>query len=255
MKYLADTHMHSIYSYDGQMCIEDIIKRGSELGLRYLAFTEHLELGQITIKQFLNRYQVYHNEIEKLQEKYPHIRLIKGVEFSNPEKYPSELETVNNLDLDYIIGSNHELPTSKNELEILKYYQTILKIVKQGGIDSLGHLDYLRRKYDDSSISDDILKEIYSYLIKNNITLEINSSAIRRKGLDSFPSNKKLNLYKEMGGDKVTIGSDAHRLNEVYDGIETIDNNYDFNKGLYLHRKFISISEEKNKCSYIKKVS
>lgn len=255
MKYLADTHMHSIYSYDGQMCIEDIIKRGSELGLRYLAFTEHLELASISIKQFLNRYQVYHNEIERLQEKYPHIRLIKGVEFSNPEKFPEELEIVNNLDLDYIIGSNHELPKFANELEILKYYQTILKIVKQGGIDSLGHLDYIRRKFDDSSINKDILKEIYTYLIKNNITLEINSSAIRRKGLDSFPSNEKLNLYKDMGGEKVTIGSDAHRLNEVYDGIAEIDSQYDFNKGLYLHRKFVSLSEEKNKNQYIRKIS
>ena len=108
MKYLADTHMHSIYSYDGQMCIEDIIKKGIELGLKYLAFTEHLELGQISINQFLNRYQVYKSEIEKLQEKYPHIYLIKGMEFSNPEKYPKELEIVNKLDLDYIIGSNHE---------------------------------------------------------------------------------------------------------------------------------------------------
>lgn len=252
MKYLADTHIHSIYSYDGQMCIEDIIKRGIKLGLRYLAFTEHLELVQINIKQFLNRYEVYQNEIEKLQEKYPSVRLIKGVEFSNPEKYPEELEIVNNLDLDYIIGSNHEVPKFENELEILKYYQTILEIVKQGGIDSLGHLDYIRRKYDDSSISKDILKEIYYYLIKNNITLEINSSAMRRKGLDSFPSNEKLNLYKEMGGEKVIIGSDAHRLNEVYDGIEEIDNQYDFNKGLYLHRKFVSLSE-KNNYQYIRK--
>lgn len=243
MKYLADTHMHSIYSYDGQMCIEDIIERGNELGLQYLAFTEHLELNQITIKQFLNRYQVYKKEIEKLQEKYPHIRLVKGVEFSNPERYPKELEIINKLDLDYIIGSNHTLPESQDELEILQYYQTILKIVKQGGIDSLGHLDYIRRKYDDTSITKDILKDIYSYLIKNNITLEINSSAIRRKGLDSFPSNEKLKLYKEIGGENVTIGSDAHRLNEVYDGITKIDNQYDFNKGLYLHRQFVSLSK------------
>lgn len=252
MKYLADTHMHTIYSYDGQMCIEDIIKRADELGLLYLAFTEHLELSQITIKQFLNRYQVYSNEIDKLQEQYPHIKLIKGVEFTNPEKYPKELEIINNLDLDYIIGSNHELPKTGNEIEILKYYQTILNIVKLGGIDSLGHIDYLRRKFADTNLSDDILKEIYSYLIKNDIALEINTSAKRRKNLDSFPSNKKLELYKSMGGDKVTIGSDAHRLNEVYDSIPIIDNAYDFNKGIYLKRKFTSLSKEN---SNIKKAS
>ncbi|MDE6292746.1 MAG: histidinol-phosphatase HisJ family protein [Bacilli bacterium] len=252
MQYLADTHMHSIYSYDGQMCIPDMVEKGIELGLKYMAFTEHLEFGQISLKQFLNRYQIYSREVDKLQEEYPEITLIKGVEFSNPEKYPHELEEVNKLDLDYIIGSNHEYPKDNNELEILKYYKSILDMVKLGGIDSLGHLDYLRRKYDDSlshneplrKIRDDLLREIYSYLIVKNIALEINSSAVRRCGLDSFPSDEKLKLYESCGGKKVTIGSDAHRLNEIYDAIPQIDEAYKFDKGLYLRREFISLSQK-----------
>ena len=60
MAYLADMHIHSIYSYDGQMRIESVIKRGLELGLKYLAFTEHIELDQITLKQVVNRYKCYY---------------------------------------------------------------------------------------------------------------------------------------------------------------------------------------------------
>lgn len=67
-------------------------------------------------------------------------------------------------------------------------------------------------------------------IIKKNIALEINSSSARRKGLDSFPSTEKLELYKKLGGSKVTIWSDAHRINEIYDSIDTIDQNYNFNK-------------------------
>lgn len=241
MNYLADTHMHSIYSYDGQMSIEDMILKGIELGLQYMAFTEHLELDQIKIEQFLNRYSVYEREIDKLQETYPNIRLLKGVEFTNPEKHPKELEIINHLDLDYLIGSNHELPSKQSKEEILNYYKRILEIVKNGGIDSLGHMDYLRRKYDDSCIGDDILKEIYRYMIKNNITLEINSSAKRRCGLDSFPSNRKIELYKQEGGKRITIGSDAHRLGEIYNYIPEIDEEYDLEKGIYIKRKFIKI--------------
>lgn len=257
MKYLADTHMHSIYSYDGQMCITDMILKGESLGLNYMAFTEHLEFSQISLKQFLNRYQVYSDEIDRLKAQYPNITLIKGIEFSNPEKYPKELEEVTKLDLDFIIGSNHESPKDNSELEILNYYKSILNMVRLGGINSLGHLDYLRRKFDDSfedneslkNARNDILKEIYSNIIKNDIALEINSSAVRRKNLDSFPSEEKLKLYRECGGEKVTIGSDAHRLDEIYDAIPQIDEAYDFNKGIYLKRKFISLSqEEKNNC-------
>lgn len=244
MNYLADTHMHSIYSYDGQMCLEDMVNRGEELGLKYMAFTEHLELGQIKIKQFLNRYKVYSQEIDRLQEKHPNIHLLKAVEFTNPEKYPNELEIVNSLDLDYIIGSNHELPKEQSEKELLEYYKKILLIIKNGGIDSLGHIDYLRRKFNDSDLPKDVLAEIFKSLIKNGITLEINSSARRRKGLDSFPSKEKLQLYKNNGGERVTIGSDAHRLEEIYDSIPDIDKEYDFNKGVYVKRKFISLNNK-----------
>jgi len=245
MKYLADTHMHSIYSYDGQMNMESMIKRGIELGLKYMAFTEHLEFGQITLKQFLNRYKVYLEELNHLQEKYQDIQLIKGVEISNPEMYCKELEEIHKLDMDYIIGSNHQLPKKQTKKEIYNYYLTILKMVKLGGIDSLGHIDYIRRKFDDSFIDIDIIKEIYSYLIKNDISLEINSSAIRRKKLDSFPSDEKIKLYIECGGSKITIGSDAHRLNEIYDGIKKIDEEYDLEKGVYIKRKFKILSDKK----------
>lgn len=239
MEYLADTHMHSIFSYDGQMSLEGMVKKGLELGLLYLAFTEHVEFGQITIKQFLNRYKVYEEEVNRLQEMYPEITLLKGAEVSNPEIYTSELQILNSLDLGYIIGSNHQTPKSGSETDILNYYKSILIMIRNGGIDSVGHLDYLRRKFDDSSISDDIIKDIFEEMLKNAITLEINSSAVRRKNLDSFPSQEKINLYKESGGINVTIGSDAHRINEIYDGIQKISKEYSsLNQGIYIKRKF-----------------
>lgn len=253
MEYLADTHMHSIFSYDGQMCFEEMIQQGRELGLKYMAFTEHLELGQIAIKQFLNRYKVYRRKLDQLQEQNPDITLIKGLEFTNPEKYPKELEIVNSLDIDYIIGSNHELPSTQTEKEILLYYKKILTIVRNGGIDTLAHMDYLRRKYDDSAVNDDVIKEIYSTMQKNNIALEINTSAVRRKGLDSFPSNKKLKLYRDTNGSMITIGSDAHRLNEIYDHIPELSKTADelgFTKGLYLKRKFTPLASNAHSSSF-----
>lgn len=244
MIYLADTHIHSIYSYDGQMRIESAIKRGLELGLKYLAFTEHVELEQITLKQFLNRFACYSEEIDILQEKYPKIKLIKGVEISNPERYLKELEIINKLDLDYILGSNHILPKENQEKEILLYYKRILQIVKNGGIDSLAHLDYIRRKFDDFLVPLELLEDIFNSLINSKIALEINTSALRRKNISSFPCEEKLELYKKLGGTLVTIGSDAHRLNEIYDNIKPIDDKYNFNKGIYLKRKFVSLNNK-----------
>lgn len=240
MAYLADMHIHSIYSYDGQMRIESVIKRGLELGLKYLAFTEHIELDQITLKQVVNRYKCYCEELEILQEKYPNIKLIKGMEVSNPERHIDELQTLNNLDLDYILGSNHLLPREYSKKEVLLYYKRILQMVKNGGIDAVAHLDYIRRRIDEVILPIGIIEEIFDTIISNDMALEINSSASRRINEFSFPNDEKLKLYQQMGGSKVTIGSDAHRLNEVFDNIENVSQKYDFNKGIYLKRKFIS---------------
>lgn len=245
MKYLADTHVHSIYSFDGQMRIETGIKRGIELGLKYISFTEHVEFDQISLKQFLNRFKCYSEEIDLLQEKYPNIKLIKGAEVSNPERHLKELEIINTLDLDYILGSNHILPKENKKEEILIYYKIILEIVKNGGIDALAHLDYIKRRCSDSFVPDEIFEEIFSYLIDHKIALEINTSAFRRKGIESFPSRDKLELYKKTGGTIVTMGSDAHRVEEIYDNIGPTDQICEFNKGLYLKRKFVSLSNKK----------
>lgn len=245
MTYLADTHVHSIYSFDGQMRLETGIKRGLELGLKYITFTEHVELGQISLKQTLNRFACYSEEIDILQDKYPNIKIIKGLEISNPERHLKELEIINNLDLDYILGSNHIFPKENSKEEILLYYKRILEIVKNGGIDALAHLDYIKRRYSDSFVPNEIFEKIFSYLINFKIALEINTSAFRRKGISSFPSSDKLDLYKKLGGTLVTIGSDAHRVEEIYDNIEFTDHNYDFNKGIYLKRKFVSLNAKK----------
>ncbi len=241
MSYKADTHMHSIYSYDGQMKLEDMVERGMDLGLEYMAFTEHLEFGQINMNQFLNRYDLYKREVERLQELYPNITLLKGVEVSNPENYSEQMRVLKMLDLDYIIGSNHILPDDNSKREILLYYQRILGMVINCDIDAVGHLDYLRRRVDDSLLPNDMIGVIFKEMIRKNIALEINTSAVRRSGLDSFPSDEKLELYRSLGGNMVTYGSDAHRLYEIYDAIDEVSSKYDFNQGVFVKRKFLSL--------------
>ncbi len=239
MKYLCDTHMHSIYSYDGQMTIEGIARKADSLGLEIVALSEHLELDSISLKQFLNRYKLYKEEIMHVQELYPNLKILKAVEVGNPERHEADMHTLQDLDLDYIIGSNHILTSDINA-----YYETILKIAKQGLVDSIGHLDYIRRKYNDSEPLN-LINNIYEAMVKNNITLEVNSSAKRRLNEHGFPKDELINLYLENYDNRITIGSDAHRDYEIYDGISELDEAIDADKGYYLNRKFISTQNKK----------
>lgn len=238
MKYLADTHMHSMYSYDGQMTLEDIVQKGVSLGLKYLCITEHLEFAQISLIQAINRYKIFENEINRLNELYPNIEILKGIEISNPNKYKDNVEKLQDLGLDYIIGSNHNLIPS------IEYYQEILEIVKTGLIDTIGHLDYIRRKYN-IECPLELLNEIFESMKKNNVILEVNSSAQRRINDLSFPNSTILDLYLNNYDNRITIGSDAHRVNEIYDGIPTIDERINANKGVFVNRKFLTIAQKK----------
>ena len=73
------------------------------------------------------------------------------------------------------------------------------------------------------------LIKLIKSIIKNDKGVEINTSGIRY-GLDScHPNIEIIKRYKELGGKIITIGSDAHRVEDlasnfdiVYDMLEAI---------------------------------
>ena len=91
--------------------------------------------------------------------------------------------------------------------------------------DVYGHIDYVIRyviKYYDNVINKinydefrDILDEILLVIINKDKGIEINTSGIRY-GLNSVhPNIEILKRYKELGGKIITIGSDAHRVEDL----------------------------------------
>ncbi|WP_241230040.1 hypothetical protein [Thermosipho globiformans] len=69
-----------------------------------------------------------------------------------------------------------------------------------------------------------MISEIFKKIIKEEKILEVNTSAIYRYG-EPNPSYDILKLYRDLGGKYVTIGSDAHRLEDVGRGIlDTLGN-------------------------------
>jgi len=97
-------------------------------------------------------------------------------------------------------------------------------VAEHTNFDSLGHLDYIIRYLPDSvslikdyAVRDymDFIEEILRTLISRGQALEVNTAGLR-KGL-SFPHPKEeiLRLYKELGGELLTLGSDAHYPKDV----------------------------------------
>jgi histidinol-phosphatase (PHP family) len=109
----------------------------------------------------------------------------------------------------------------------MRYFETILYNVKHfKSYNVYGHLDYIlrygRTKAEHFRISDyrDLFKEIFKTIVYDGKGIEINTAGLYH-GLDfPHPHTDILRLYKEAGGEIITIGSDAHKVNFVGYGFD-----------------------------------
>lgn len=243
---IADSHIHSKYSFDSSLKIKYIIDKMTSLDAKYIAITDHVEFKTQPVKEVVQRIRMRNKKIDELQENTD-IKIIKGIEVSEPHLYPAGMKALTGIeDIDYVIGSIHHIcDTSMKKMAGLPnatdlYFESMLNMIRNADIDTLAHLDYLKKYLGtldpDPKQVETILKEI----ISRGIALEINTSGMRRCG-DYFPSTDILDMYASLGGKRITVGSDAHRIDELGDNIpeahEILDN-YNFEEGIVLKRGF-----------------
>jgi len=243
---LYDLHVHSIYSNDSypwatfaNICNEAIAK-----GLKGICFTDHVDIDYPGITDVFDLND-YCNELNNIINSYGNsIEIYKGIELGlQPHIIEENKAFSSKSDIDFVLGSIHVVDKKelyKNEyLEgktdhegILSYFKDLkLSINSFTDFDSLGHIDVVRRYLlnGESSfvynIYKDYIVDILEYLIDKNIGIEINTSG-KRYGLCSFhPYPEILALYKDLGGEIVTLGSDAHKPEDL---------GYAFNEALEL---------------------
>ena len=237
MSITADYHLHSEHSGDSTAPMETQILSGIEKGLKVMCFTDHYDPEfpydnnpDVAPGTFELDYELYRKDFLKMKDRYEgKIDLRFGVELGLQPHLGSFLQSyAQEHDFDFIIGSNHlcagfdpyypDFLFNRTQEEALKLYleDTLANIRVFPDIDSCGHLDYVARYLPDreriynygsfSDLIDPILKE----LITRGIALEVNTAPLT-KGMPYFnPLPDILARYREMGGDLITVGSDAH---------------------------------------------
>lgn len=229
---MFDVHMHSDFSADCQVSTEEMVVGAIEKGLEEICFTEHIDYeypdDSIVFEFNLNKYDA---ELTRLQQKYHDvIRIRKGVEIGvQPHILHKYEQLMDQETFDFVICSMHT--TDKKSLhykEIFEgrtveeafelYYSeylTCLKNFKRYNV--LGHVDLIKRYTDQPSknLFHDALTEIFKEVIPNGKGIELNTSGVRYGLPHALPSEDVLALYKQCGGEIITIGSDAHRVSEL----------------------------------------
>ncbi|WP_099466800.1 histidinol-phosphatase HisJ family protein [Konateibacter massiliensis] len=223
---LADYHMHTAFSDDSTYPMEECVKRAIEISLEEICITEHIDYG---VKTNLNcDLEAYSKEFARCKELYgSQITMRFGIEFGiqtdTVERFQQDFD---NYPFDFVIMSCHQVDNlefwnnayqeGKTQQEYQeKYYEEILKVIqKYHDYSVLGHLDMIKR-YDRQGEypfekTKPIVEEILRTAIADGKGIEVNTSSFRYNIGDLTPSRDILTLYKELGGEIITIGSDSH---------------------------------------------
>lgn len=232
-----DYHIHTNYSSDSDADMEDMILSAISKNIDEIAITDHVDYHE---KYDPPHYDDLINKFNILKEKYKtKINMILGVEIGLENLIAATINSfITSYDFDFIIGSSHGVckkdlyfdnffdgMNKKTAYEL--YFTEMLKNINT--IDKFcvyGHIDFISRYgiYKDNSLKyrdySDLIDEVLKTLINKNKGIEINTSGYRYKLNQTYPQYDILKRYKELGGEIITIGSDAHTPDYVGDHFE-----------------------------------
>ena len=235
MPITADCHLHSSHSGDSESPMEEMVLKGIELGLDTMCFTEHHDIGFPDSDEepgdiFLLNTDSYLYDLVTLKEKYAgKLRLLFGLELGLQTEFFRPISVyAKSYEFDFIIGSSHIcygkdpcypafFTGRSEETAYREYFESLLENVKKFScFDVYGHLDYVvrygpnkDREYSYEKYRD-VFDEILRTLIEKEKGIEINTGGLGSGLRDLNPCLEILKRYRELGGEIVTVGSDAH---------------------------------------------
>jgi histidinol-phosphatase (PHP family) len=238
---MFDYHIHSEFSDDSTEQMSNILKEAIKKGGKKICFTEHKEFNypDKDIKFNLD-YDEYKKEFEKIKSIYgKNIELYMGVEIgiqAGEKNIQEIIEYTKEHKFDFILASAHCLdgvglyrmdPKVKNLDDLFtRYFQEMLDVFKNfNDYDVVGHIDLIRRYFlkaqtHELGRSKEVLKELFSHIIKEGKGIEINTGGLFYDSASINPTLDILKLYRKMGGTIVTIGSDSHIAKRVFTNYE-----------------------------------
>lgn len=230
---MFDYHMHSRVSFDGHDTGEALARAALAAGLREICFTDHLDydpLGKMGVLAFDT--EAYNAEYDHLE--LPGLMIRRGMEFGmtadNLEQFREDLRR---RPFDFVLGSIHFVddldvyyPEYWQDKSIFqaerRYLEATLDCVRiHDDFDVLAHLTYIAKTHchpDPRPVlyheHGELIDEILRILVAKGKGLEMNTSGMDRCG-GYLPTADIFRRFKELGGEIVTVGSDAHRTNRV----------------------------------------
>ncbi|HEX3265915.1 MAG TPA: histidinol-phosphatase HisJ family protein [Candidatus Limnocylindrales bacterium] len=228
-----DAHLHTDQSPDSSVPIDIYAAEAVARGIPEIAITDHVDFDPrdpaYRYTRYADRERTVRDAAERWAERGVSIRF--GAELTYNRLWDADVrDHLRRHRYDYVIGSVHDWPESpywasrvrsfiegRSLEEILEpYYTEIIAAARTGLFDTIGHLDVVRRYLypfittADLAKREDLQEGALQAIIESGAVLEVNSSGLRYPGNETYPSAAVVARYRELGGERVVVGSDAH---------------------------------------------
>ena len=239
MSFPFDYHTHTHFSCDSQATMDEMCQAAVTLGLPEMGFTEHFDSVPQDVGCGYFRLEPWADSLEACRCQYGRrLTLRAGIELGEPHVYAAETKALlAEYPFDYAIGSLHWVGSAftfspdyfrrpADEAYRL-YFEELEKMTRLGDFDILAHFEVVTRmgyevyhEYDPTRY-EDVIRPVLQNCIARGIALELNTWSVRRSTRRIMPAPEILRWYREMGGERVTLGSDAHQPERITEDFDT----------------------------------
>jgi histidinol-phosphatase (PHP family) len=226
--------MHSNNSPDSHATLDDLCESAIRRGLAGVCFTEHVDFDPSDSAYGYINYEEYLSDIDGCRGKYgDRLDIRAGVEVTYQTEFADDIRRfLDTHRFDYVLGSVHLIDhifigspayfMGKSESEACEpYWRETMAMLRSGLFTRIGHLDYIRTRWPREYGRPGLgrwrrpMTDILQLAIESGAIIEVNTSAIRRQLGGPYPDWETLELYRELGGARVIMGSDAHNALSV----------------------------------------
>ena len=231
--YLADYHTHTRISPDARPSMTEMARAAIGAGLDEICFTDHMEpldWGVTTPRESYDWQGLERDFLEAKAALGDRIQMRLGIELGDALwNIPNTRRLLAQApELDFVIGSVHLLsekyggidlyffdPGDEDEARkgIADYLEQVRRMAEWGEFCVLGHatlpLRYLNENRGFRLTFDGFeaeMETIFRTLIGRGAGIEVNTN----RGRTPLPDEKWLRMYRQLGGEIVTLGTDAH---------------------------------------------
>lgn len=239
---IFDSHTHSENSPDATHSVTFMAETSAAKGVQGFSITDHCECDQLEALHFESRLRHSALDVAVAKAAFRHsVVVTTGLELSHPLYDPEGADRILRMQhYDFVLLSLHRLQGYEDfyyidyrdispdwvDTMLTRYFDELLGLVRWGRFDALAHMSFPQRYLKQNGGVDldltryrEQIDAVLRALVESGKGLEMNTSTLFGPLEATMPPAWVFRRYRELGGELVTIGSDAHQAMDVGRGV------------------------------------